>query len=332
MFLLVAATAIFAQKSDYGAVSVSGSGNGNRMATIYGDTTVDLNVPSSATVARVEYHSARFAAGKLFTITLPFNLKNAGKVKLSGGKFYEFVDIAKESGTWTVSAKGESVENLVAHVPYIFIPDSDDGFSIECGNGNNKIELESTLEGAKSVDLGHNWTMRGTYTYKKWEDGDPEIGHVYGFAAKEKDVVQHDGTTKHVTQGEFVRAAAGAFIKPMRAYLYYNKASSGSAGRPAANGAHGVQYRENRPDASPWSAANGAHNESIASIDDNNLPETIGLKLLDENGKTTAIGRMDSKTGEMRIDKWYDLKGRKLGPKPEFSGICVNKGVVKALK
>ena len=311
MFLLVAATAIFAQKSDYGAVSVSGSGNGNRMATIYGDTTVDLNVPSSATVARVEYHSARFAAGKLFTITLPFNLSSTGKVTLKGGKFYKFIDMTNESGTWTVSAKGESVENLVAHVPYIFIPDSDDGFSIECGNGNNKIELESTLEGAKSVDLGHNWTMRGTYTYKKWEDGDPEIGHVYGFAAKEKDVVQHDGTTKHVTQGEFVRAAAGAFIKPMRAYLYYNKASSGSAGRPAAN---------------------GAHNESIASIDDNNLPETIGLKLLDENGKTTAIGRMDSKTGEMRIDKWYDLKGRKLGSKPEFSGICVNKGVVKALK
>lgn len=320
ILILALGTAVFAESNE--PITISGNG-GNSIAKINADATEDLNVPNSTTVAKVEYNSTRFVTGKLFTITLPFNLSSTGKVTLKGGKFYKFIDMTNESGIWTVTAKGDTIENLEAHVPYIFVPDNDNGFSIECGNGNNKIVLEATTNGAGSVDLGGNWTMRGTYSYKKWEDGDPEIGHVYGFAASSKDNVQ---------VGQFVKVAAGAFIKPMRAYLYYNNANSGSAGRPATNGAHGVQYRESRPDASPWSAANGAHNESIASIDDNNLPETIGLKLLDENGETTAIGRMDTKTGEMRIDKWYDLKGRKMGSTPSAKGVYVNKSVVKVQK
>lgn len=322
ILILALGTAVFA--TDYGAITVSDASGKNRIATIYGDTTAALNITQKDFAGTVVYQSSRFASGKIFTVTLPFTIKKGDKATIGGGTIYKFVDITNDFGNWTVNAIEATTNQdtiIAAHKPYIFVPKGTE-LTIS-GSGNNKIVLEATTAGAGSVDLGGNWTMRGTYTYKKWEDGDPEIGHVYGFAASSKDNVQ---------VGQFVKVAAGAFIKPMRAYLYYNNANSGSAGRPAANGAHGDQYRENRPDASPWSAANGAHNESIASIDDNNLPETIGLKLLDENGETTAIGRMDTKTGEMRIDKWYDLKGRKMGSTPSAKGVYVNKSVVKVQK
>ena len=343
ILILALGTAVFA--TDYGAITVSDASGKNRIATIYGDTTAALNITQKDFAGTVVYQSSRFASGKIFTVTLPFTIKKGDKATIGGGTIYKFVDITNDFGNWTVNAIEATTNQdtiIAAHKPYIFVPEGTE-LTIS-GNGNNKIVLEATTNGAGSVDLGHNWTMCGTYSYKKWEDGDPEIGHVYGFAASSKDNVQ---------VGQFVKVAAGAFIKPMRAYLYYNNANSGSAGRPAANGAHGgqyresrpnaspwsaangahgVQYRENRPDASPWSAANGAHGESIASIDDNNLPETIGLKLLDENGETTAIGRMDTKTGEMRIDKWYDLKGRKMGSPPSAKGVYVNKSVKKIQK
>ena len=48
------------------------------------------------------------------------------------------------------------------------------------------------------------------------------------------------------------------------------------------------------------------------------LPETIDVKFVDkdENGEhTTAIGRMDTRTGKIRLlrtDRTYDLKGRRV--------------------
>ena len=58
-------------------------------------------------------------------------------------------------------------------------------------------------------------------------------------------------------------------------------------------------------------SARGAASYSVSS----GLPEIIDVEFVDENKKTTAIGRLNTVTGEIRIDKWFDLKGRSVGNK-----------------
>ena len=56
------------------------------------------------------------------------------------------------------------------------------------------------------------------------------------------------------------------------------------------------------------------------------LPDCIMVRLVGSNGNTTAIGTLDTCTGEVDIDCWYDLNGRKLNAKPTQRGIYINNG------
>ncbi|MBQ2298885.1 MAG: hypothetical protein II278_05865 [Bacteroidaceae bacterium] len=65
---------------------------------------------------------------------------------------------------------------------------------------------------------------------------------------------------------------------------------------------------------------------SAAATDD--LPVTITVRLVSRNGETTAIGEIDTKTGEMTFDSeaWYTLDGIRLSGKPSTKGIYINNG------
>ena len=69
-----------------------------------------------------------------------------------------------------------------------------------------------------------------------------------------------------------------------------------------------------------------------ASGDD--LPATITVRLVSRNGETTAIGTLDTKTGELSFDSesWYTLDGVRLSSKPSTKGIYINNGKKVAIK
>ena len=92
-----------------------------------------------------------------------------------------------------------------------------------------------------------------------------------------------------VQAGHFTKVGAGAYIPPMRAYL---------------------KYRGQTPLA-----------KSVESIVE--LPETIDVTLVEEDG-TTRLARWNTVTGEMvKVNGWFDLKGRKLNSKPQNKGMFI---------
>lgn len=111
-------------------------------------------------------------------------------------------------------------------------------------------------------------------------------GKDYGFAATDGRAAD-DGS--YLTAGTFVRCEAGASVAPLRCYLSY----SGNAGTRDAG---------------------------------DMLPETISVRFLDGLGQTTAIGELNTVTGEWTDDGWYDLNGRRLDGEPTAKGIYIHHG------
>lgn len=96
-----------------------------------------------------------------------------------------------------------------------------------------------------------------------------------------------------INPGDFVKAETGAYILPFRCYLTYNNASA----------------------------------RSLTRGTDIELPSRIIVRLVDKNGSPTAIGTMDTKTGEVTFgDEWYSLDGRRLQSQPTQKGVYINKG------
>jgi len=134
-----------------------------------------------------------------------------------------------------------------------------------------------------------DWEIVGMYHYKKWAEDDSELLNgraIYGFVGEE---------VTGFEIGTFVRCKAGVYINPMRAYMRYNPS------KPQGIARYGVAN---------WRS-------STASID---LPESI-IIVRDGNSEavekqTTAIGRFNTRTGEIKLnsvgDRVYDLKGRSI--------------------
>ena len=132
-----------------------------------------------------------------------------------------------------------------------------------------------------------SWTFRGTYTTLTY--GTNLDGAVYGFAG-----AAYDGDSYSVSPGDFVKAEAGAYVSPFRCYLTY---TAPSTARGMTRGT------------------------------DIDLPSRIIVRLVGSNGQTTAIGSMDTRTGEVVFgDAWYTLDGRRLQGQPTQKGIYINNG------
>ena len=56
------------------------------------------------------------------------------------------------------------------------------------------------------------------------------------------------------------------------------------------------------------------------------LPDEIFIRIETENGQTTALGKMNTATGEIKLDRWFDAQGRLLKGKPTIEGIYYNNG------
>lgn len=310
IFMMAAAMnawAVECAEGTYGALSVA-TVDGKCVATLDPESAEDVNIPDDVTIDEFVYNR-NFKAEDIYTgpsrgkgvmtLCLPFS----GVIK-SGGTLYEIIGITKKNwgnDVWVIETEvSDSKEAFEAGKPY-FVISNGDGPATFAKDYEGGSQISMNTSSLSPVTFGENneWEFRGTYTYKKWEEGDSQIGHVYGFAAK--DTTTASGSFK---AGQFVKVKAGAFIKPMRAYLYYNKKAAS----------------QNRP------PVKGALAKSTA-LDDEDLPSSIEVIFKDKNGAIASIGRMDPVTGTVTpVEGWYDMKGRKLNKKPTLPGTYFNNG------
>lgn len=135
-----------------------------------------------------------------------------------------------------------------------------------------------------------NWTFKGTYAHKTFTAGDPELGRAYGFVA----VAQNN-----LKVGQFVKAGSGAWLRPMRAYLV------------------------NEENAAATRSVRASARRSMGASE---LPEIIEVEFQNGDGAVVGKGSWNTTTGEFKVDRWYDLQGRKLNGKPTTKGSYFKNG------
>lgn len=131
-----------------------------------------------------------------------------------------------------------------------------------------------------------NWRFVGVYDYLKWEEAKIGEGHIYGFSSVADD---------NISVGQFVRGAYGASVSPTRAFLEF--VPTPVASRPGLR-------------------------KMAAPVE---LPESIDV-VVEDDENTMSIGKLNTVTGEIKSDRWFDMNGRKLDAKPMVNGIYQNNG------
>ena len=217
-----------------------------------------------------------FKGGKASTVIFPF-----AHEKGTEGTYYTFSGVAYD-GKWKATMNEYTSATLAANTPYLFVPAGSEAHAPVLFHGTASYSTAGTT-------VNGDWSFKGVYETKVWTAGD--VGNDYGFAATSGKAV--DGVTD-VNAGDFVKLAAGAWIRPMRSYLTYT-----GGGNPFA----------------------GARRSATAD-----LPSRISVILVSANGETTEISdalRLNDK-GQMTNDNFYDLQGRKI-EKPT-KGLYIHNG------
>jgi hypothetical protein len=219
------------------------------------------------------------------TITLPANYQSANECV----DLYEPVSYGKdENGMW-ITAEKHDIDNGAAHRPMLMITDISKD---EC-QGIKEIEFTATGVTA-STQTSVELTLRSEVS----NQGDWLMRGSYSFIRWDKDhadlgkVYGYAAKTKgKVEAGQFTKVGAGAFVPPLRAYLLYQ--------------------------------GDKALEKSVESTEVE-LPETIGVKLIDKGNGTTRLAKWNMATGEIvKVNGWFDLKGRKLNSKPQNKGMFI---------
>ena len=95
--------------------------------------------------------------------------------------------------------------------------------------------------------------------------------------------------------GQFVKSSG--YANPMRAYLVYHKNANVAA-----------------------KSASGTLGSNIL------LPDELDIEIENEKGIVVQTGTLNTVTGEVRMDRWFDLKGRKVNSRPSVKGTYYNNG------
>ncbi|WP_163439139.1 hypothetical protein [Fibrobacter succinogenes] len=283
------------KKTSTAAIDIYKQDNdGYGIAKINGDYngSDEVSISTAINVDSIVYNRT-FTAGTAGTIVLPFSLP-AGAT--TNAKFYYLREVASVDCKWKASFRNIALDNAnalpAANTPYAVIVPNATKLQFNL-NGGQATFLTDDI--AEQYDNTNKWIFKGTYEYKTWSSTDPEFGLAYALAAA------NDPDGKYVA-GQYGKVGEGTYAIPMRAYMCKKNADV-RLGRPLAKG-------------------------EVSSIE--NLPESIDVEFIDEEEKTTAIGRMNTVTGAIKIDRWFDLKGRSTNHKPTTKGAFFNKkGIAK---
>ena len=288
---------IWEKVAEYAAIGIYKDGDNKLRAVIDGNFSGELAevLTEDVKVESVEFNR-EFPKNAYSTVVLPFDvntndLEGVLKVLAFDGLTVDEKG-QKAAGmkeVWSAETSTEHVD-LKAYTPYIMMMSGE----------NLVIKSSVTLKKMEeSVAVVDGWALRGTLEYKKWEENDPEIGIVYGFAAGADEDLG-------VKVGDFVKVAAGAWINPMRAYL--------------------IKVLPKKV------AAHGAYVTPVPSITEE-LPDRMSIVIVkgDKNGEdvhTTVIGQFNTRASEFRMNfvpRTYDLKGRSVGEGRKARGVYLKK-------
>ena len=292
---------------EFVAVTVEQDQKGTR-AIINADYTgkEELSIPNPIEVDSVEVQRALTPLTPATTV-LPFKLPDGTTLN---AKFYYVKKVEQVGCSWNATMKYIGDGKLpAANTPYAVI----------LNKGESKLKFDmhgkqatvQTGDIADQTDATGNWLFKGLYSYRVWRNSDVgdknEIGLAYGFAGSNEE---------GIAKGEFGRIVDGAYAVPMRSYLRKAsdkvvlencKASTPSLLKSVA------PYHTNYA-----SAESGVINVNFVEDDDSG------------EEKTTGVGHLDSATGEIKIDRWYDLKGRRVNNvKRAANGAYYGKKVLK---
>lgn len=278
---------------EYGAITIK-LVDGKKIASISGSSNETVEITEDIEVDSI-YYDRDYSGdwGKPGTLMLPFDFPRGCLSEF--GQIYEMTSIGiNGQNTWQIDVNYQGSNGVfIANRPYFVRPNGNATRMVFRKSCIGKMVMKKNV-GAETKFTFDNWEFRGVYSYKTWEEGDPELGCVYGFAAKAKEV---DG--KQIQEGQFVKVKAGAYIRPFRAYLVYNKSNA---------------------------LTKTSSDASIASISEEDLPSSIEVVFHDDE-ETTAIYMMNPRTGEFSTATgWYDMKGRKLDKKPTIKGTYFHNG------
>ncbi|MBO7588857.1 MAG: hypothetical protein J6T18_05475, partial [Bacteroidaceae bacterium] len=277
-------------------VTINGTNNQGTGVNVVG-----VNITEEVGNIKSVTYNRPFTAAQASTVILPFNYICNGS---EGGKFYGFKEVTYDydQHIWVCTMKepGEEGSNnatsLTANTPYLFMPTGTAMAFPNIGNmTGGAVTLKPTTEndgvyGSATIEDPDNWEFHGSYKGNTWTNPSND----YGFAATSG---TEAGGTATIEAGQFVRFTTNAFIKPMRCYLSY-------IGTSAPAPARGMTH----------SAAT------------NDLPASITVRLISRSGNMTAVGTLDTRTGELSFEGWYNMEGVRLNEMPTQKGMYINNG------
>lgn len=284
----------------YAAVQIFKDAEGKKHAIIDGeyDGPDAVNIEEDIDVTSVTFNRT-FSANTPSTVVLPFDLPDGATFN---AEFYGLDNVAQVGSSWkaTMNYIGDGVLPK-ANTPYVVILPNDGPLEFNLNGANATMQM-SKID--TSWNENKTWYFTSVYQYKTWGgDNDDELGLAYAFSGRNEQTI---------AKGKFGKIVDGGYAYPLRAYLRKTDANvvlKQSQGRPLALGEQGAA--------------------GLYSVD--LVPETIEVEFVksDANGNnhTTFVGRMNTRTGKIRIirdARTFDLKGRYVG-KPKAKGVYFKK-------
>ena len=242
---------------------------------------------SSSLNGRVAFRRT-FTGDKASTVCLPFGIDATQAA--AEGKFFTFVGVDKTADPWEVIMKEA---DPTADPPVA-------GNEASTLSANTPYLFKPAATGpvlfhgtaAATISAGKTPTTGNTdgWVFKGTYariNWSDDPQTIYGFAAPGK---------ADLAEGKFFRVNGGSnsYVLPFRAYLQYSGTSSARA---------------------------------VTRGGTEDLPETMTVRFIDAVGTPTAIGTLNTRTGEVVFgDAWYSLDGRRIQGQPTKKGIYINKG------
>lgn len=238
-----------------------------------------------------------FPLNKYSTFMLPFEVD---KSKLGGvGTLLRYNGITEDNGKVTIQMSRSVGERLSAYTPYMVLMNNPT-LTVQGPVTLSKIVSATPVSSdeciANSSGTYCAWKMYGSQAYKKWTADDLDRVTVYGFAAEEK---------SNAYIGKFVKVGAGASIRAFRGFLANGDGSAPAQGRA----------RYNKP--------------VLSSIEQSELPTEIDIVIVENDEQTTVIGKMNTRSGEIMMNRDFDLKGRRVGNNKAAHGAYYGKKILK---
>jgi hypothetical protein len=290
-------------KPKYGAVTIVRNDDGTSKAVLDGDYNGSeaIKIASPIAVDEIDFQRA-FSARTPSTAILPFTLPEGST---TNAEFYQLTEVKQVNRSW--KARFDYIGDGAlpqANTPYaLILPAGQTKLEF---NLNNKQAMVQTSNIDTVKVSNDDWLFVGVYSYKVWEPGDEELGLAYAFSGKDNSNEGKFGKIKIADNA--TKLSDYPYANPLRAYL--RKKDAGV-----------VLKARGRAVASP-----------VASFGLENLPETIDAEFVREtaNGeKTTFVGRMNTRTGEFKMLRDYDLKGRRVNGTNKARGAYYGKKVIK---